>query len=223
MTNISLRFQLRKEDRQVFFDTKTNLSDQDALKFVEVINKARSVDKNLVPVAKYTKDKDLLYLIDQGWSIYFIDFHITENDLRKFYEKRGIEGATLDELQKNFPYVPYQAFGPAQFQLMLNGELVNMRKGMQSGYFLKKFEEKRQKKLNKDDVIVKPSLPKGMTKAEGKKHRKNILQKAKKSDIHVGGFKDEFVANLNDDEKGYIDSLDAFKIKLMMSEIQKKN
>ena len=71
------------------------------------------------------------------------------------------------------------------------------------------------------DDASKVAVPE-MSKAEGKRQRKLIVDRATKDNILGDSFKQDFMGTFTELERQYVQSLDSFRYKLMITEIKKK-
>ena len=118
-------------------------------------------------------------------------------------------------------------------------QIVMQSRGVTSAYVAAAFAKKQPRGEPKkaDDYIDKPTKSATVTftreepvaapvaemsKAEGKRQRKSIIEKASAKQIQGDGFVPEFMTHLTDLERQYLTSLNQFNIRLMLTEIKKK-
>jgi hypothetical protein len=205
------------------------LSDDEGDKFIKLIDKASSTNIDLKPLVKYFKKSDLTFLIENEWNVESVIISIPPNELLEFIEKSN--GVTDKDISNKWPLVkqinwPITNLSYAQKIIIrtINGETYYISKD--------KINEFNKRNIKQEEIKieeVKIETPKEsfkpvpLTKSECKSCRMSIFNIATLEDISIGGFKPEFVEKLSEKEKSYIiKELDAFKTKLLMTEIKKK-
>ncbi len=157
----------------------------------------------------------------------------------EFNVKSGNIITQADKLRLGSSYgdgpCPYADSGEAD-----GGKIVVVPIGLTSKYIASEFIKKIVREEKHEAVAVAAGAPKGITitrdiepdepkvevpemsKAEGKRQRKLIVDRATKDNILGDSFKQDFMATFTELERQYVQSLDSFRYKLMITEIKKK-
>lgn len=248
MIEFCLLINLVKDGLQAEITAKRSISEKEFESVKSIICKAKKEaeikDVDFAPAAKFMKSDEVNYLIKKEWKVNNIDFIVSKEELLKYYNLQRINGGTLKHAHEEmFPYVPISQLQVTNFKLMMDKKIVPCSMPhCRGGYILPKFKDRHEEMLRKNSLdftkymkepknkkrktqdpepILKPKSI-SLTKAEGKRCRKNIIDKAKMSDICKAGFKPDFVQNLKDTEQAYLSTLSNLQLKLMINAVTKK-
>lgn len=244
MTEFRFRFDLVKDDLHTDITVKKDISDKDAEPVKKIIIKAKEQEVDLTPIAKYVKSKEIDFLLQNGWAIKDVRFVISKEELLEYYRKQGVEGGTDYHARDTmFPHLELYEIGIVNTELLYDNLISPCHmSGLKGGYILAELYEKHEsllrkrreqdwkqfklsdKKSGKEAPASPPRKEKiDLSKAECKRCRNSIIEKATKSDLCQAGFKPEFVQKLDINEQAYLDTLSNLQIKFMMNAVTKKS
>lgn len=223
---------------------KKTVNENDSKILIKIIDKISINDTSYTkPISKFLNDKIINMMVNElNYQIINAELIINEKMLLNFYKERGSKGINSNLIRLKFPHVNPSRIVSINFKLHVDGHIVPTRYvegDLYGGYVLKNnfkdnqklmeqnLKDKENKKFNSKDEIIQTTLKEKsdnieLSKNDQKTVRKQIIQKANKSDINIAGFTNNFIDSLDDKQKFYIKSLSELKIKIMKSEIMKK-
>jgi len=228
------------DDRTAKLEIRHSVSRHSFDTFIKTIYQARKKKVNLAPLANFLNNDELKFFIDNEWKLTDIEFIIHRSQIIKLLKEAKENGLSMSQVKNKWPHVSHCFVSKSLLSLHLDGYIVPTRyAGENGGYVLKELYEKNQEiglekksitsssnyeDYNSNDIKQQTQpkkKPKHITKSEGRILRKSIINKADKNSVCITGFKKEFIDNLTDREKEYLDSISDLAIKIMRSEVIK--
>ena len=230
-----VQVRLEHDGRTARIQAYKEVQERDFEVISKAISKARERDIDLSPVVTFLKDKEISFLASGGWKMVDIEFMIHRDQALDLFKKAGNLGCSIEGASKTWPHARLTAISEAFYQLHIEGIVVPTRyAGEHGGYVLKDLYKENQQLHRPESKSVEAPYEKQQTpqpikgkpkvaisKAEGKRLRKLIMDKATMSDICKEGFKPEFVATLDEQEQEYIKHCSNLQIKLMRTDVVK--
>lgn len=247
-----LKINLSKEELNAIIDISKEIKDEDFGILIKVINKSSESDADITkPIEKFLSNNELTNLVNNGWKIVSQRFTLLPSDVINYFKSKKELGGFCNEIHNKFSYVSLSEVTSITTKLLYNNTLVPTRYvdcNEHGGYVLKEYFDENQKlyrsrtdskkpwqndpdtkqnepqqKHNETNRSVEKSKPKKqLTKNEQKESRNTIISRATKHDIDASGFKKEFISSLDENSVSYYASLSDLQIKIMRSEVLKK-